>query len=53
MNKEYLDFIYAISLVIGIFGGLFYDIQILYKTLKLPKRKDANNLKELGQMKGQ
>ncbi|WP_026967431.1 hypothetical protein [Algoriphagus terrigena] len=44
MNKEYLDFIYAISLVIGIFGGLFYGIQILYKNFKTAQKKRRQQL---------
>lgn len=39
MNKDYLDYIYAISLLIGIIGGIFFGIKLLYKSFKSTQRK--------------
>lgn len=44
MNKDYLDYISAISLLIGIFGGLFFGIQILYKNFKTAQAKRRQQL---------
>lgn len=45
MNKEFLDYIYAISLLIGIFGGLFYGTQFLVKNFKTSQKKKRSNWK--------
>lgn len=44
MNKEFQDYIYAISLLIGIFGGLFYGTQFLVKNFKTSQKKKRQDL---------
>lgn len=44
MNKDYLDIISAISLLIGILGGIFFGIKTLYKSFKTAQRKRREQL---------
>ena len=44
MNKEYLDIISAISIVIAIIGGIFYGIGFIYKSYKSTQRKRREQL---------
>ena len=44
MNKDYLDVIYAISLAIGIIGGIFFGIKTLFKSFKTAQKKRREQL---------
>lgn len=44
MNKDYLDYIYALSLIIGILSGIFFGIKTLYKSFKTAQRKRREHL---------